>query len=113
MPQSGIREYSMAGWSYAFKALTFAVLMAAGCSPTVKDQVLPFTPNAINEAKALLGGYAAGQPVGSESEGFDNFVQRVAEVDQAKAAELRAFFDDAVAKGVANRAKAKELLDRW
>jgi hypothetical protein len=40
-------------------------------------------------------------------------VRRVAEVDQAKAAELRAFFDDAVAKGVANRAKAKELLDRW
>jgi len=113
MPQSRIRGYSMAGWSYAFKALSSAVLMAAACSPTVKDRVLPFTPNAINEAKALLGGYAAGQPVGSESEGFDDFVQRVADVDEAKAAELRAFFDDAVAKGVANRAKAKELLDRW
>lgn len=113
MRQSSIRRYGMAGSSYAFAALSCAVLMAAGCSPTVKDQVLPFTPNAINEAKALLGNYAAGQPVGSESEGFDNFVQRVADVDQAKAAELRAFFDDAVAKGVANRAKAKELLDRW
>lgn len=103
----------MAGSSYAFAALSCAVLLAAGCSPTVKDKVLPFTPDAINEVKALLGHYAARQPVGSESVGFDNFVRRVAEVDQAKAAELRAFFDDAMAKGVANRAKAKELLDRW
>lgn len=103
----------IANASWALAGFTWIALMASGCSPTVKDQVLPFTPDAVNEAKALLNNYAAGQPVGSESEGFDTFVQRVAEVDQAKAAELRAFFDDAMAKGVANRAKAKELLDRW
>ena len=113
MRQSSIRGYRMAGSSYAFAALSCAVLMASGCSPTVKDQVLPFTPDAINEAKALLGNYAAGQPVGSESEGFETLVQRVKDVDQDKAAELRKFLDDAIAKGAVNPAKAKEFLDRW
>jgi hypothetical protein len=113
MRQSSSGEYRIAGSLYALAALSWAALMASGCSPTVRDQVLPFTPDAVKEAKALLGNYAAGQPVGSESEGFDTLVQRVKDADQAKAAELREFLDDAIAKGVVNRAKAKELLERW
>lgn len=90
-----------------------AFFVVAGCSPAVKDQLLPFTPDPVAEAKAILSGYASGQPVDSESEAFDTLVQRVAKVDAAKGTELQKFFDDVMTKGVANRAKAKDLLERW
>ena len=93
--------------------LAVIALTAAACSPTVKDEVLPFVPDPIGEAKALLTNYAAGQPVGSESVGFDDLVERVKQVDQEKAAELKGYLGEVSAKGVANRAKAKELLEHW
>ena len=91
------------------------VVMAAigtGCSGVVKDRELPFTPDPVGEAKAILRGYASGQPVGSESVVFGRLVARVSAVDPAKGAELREFFDG-VAKRGANKAKAKSLLDSW
>lgn len=94
-------------------AILAAIVMTCGCSPTVKDQVLPFTPDPIREAQALLNNYASGQPVGSETSGFDDLVTRVSQVDEAKGDELRTFLDEVMTKGVASRAKAKELLDHW
>ena len=93
-------------------AIVVLAIVVTGCSGGVKDRELPFTPDPVGEAKAILSGYASGQPVGSESLVFDTLVARVSAVDPAKGAALRKFFDG-VAKRGADRAKAKALLDSW
>ncbi len=90
-----------------------AAFMLTGCSGGVRDRELPFTPDPVAEAKAILNGYAAGQAVGSESMMFDDLVARVSAVDQAKGAELRRFFDDLAVRRGPDRAKAKALAEAW
>lgn len=94
-------------------AVVVAAFMVTGCSGGVRDRELPFTPDPVAEAKAILNGYAGGQPVGSESMMFDDLVARVSAVDQAKAAELRKFFDDIATRRGPDRAKAKALVEAW
>jgi hypothetical protein len=93
--------------------IIMAACMVTGCSGGVRDRELPFTPDPVAEAKALLNLYASGQPVGSESMMFDDLVTRVSAVDQAKAAELRTFFDDLAARRGPDKAKAKALAEAW
>lgn len=94
-------------------SLVMAAVFVAGCTARVRDRELPFTPDPVAEAKAILNGYAAGQAVGSESMMFDDLVARVSAVDQAKGAELRLFFDDLAVRRGPDRAKAKALAEAW
>lgn len=94
-------------------AILAVAVLCGGCSGGVKDRELPFAPDPVAEAKSLLGGYASGQPAGSESEMFDDLVARVSAVDQAKGVELRDFFAEIKAKRVPDRAKARALVEAW
>jgi len=91
-----------------------ASVIMMGCAQK-GDRVLPFTPDPLGEAKTILRSYAAGpaagQPVSSESLGFDDLVERVRQADAGKADKLRVFFDDVRKKGVSNPVAAKKLLD--
>lgn len=93
-------------------ALFAGALVHMGCSAGVQDRVLPFKPDPVGEAKAIVNAYVSGQGLGSESSAFDDLVARVAAVDGAKGAQLRAFFDATLQRGP-DKARAKALLDAW
>jgi len=93
-------------------ALIVAALVQMGCSAGVQDRVLPFTPDPVGEAKALVSAYVSGQGLGSEASAFDDLVARVSAVDEAKGAQLRTFFDATLQRGP-DKARAKALLDAW
>ena len=89
-----------------------AVMAAGGCGKRATDRVMPFErkPDAIADAKSLLQAYAAGQPVGSETMGFDELVGKVAAADAAKGKKFKDFIGEVKKRGVADAAKAKKLL---
>lgn len=99
-------------WRFGIVALALAAVMASGCSKRATDRVMPFErkPDAIADAKSLLQAYAAGQPVGSESMGFDELVGKVAAADAAKGKKFKDFIGEVKKRGVADTAKAKKLL---
>lgn len=92
--------------------VALAALAVAGCSKRATDRVMPFErkPDPIADAKSLLQAYAAGQPVGSESMGFEELVGKVEAADAAKGKKFKDFIGEVKKRGAADAAKAKKLL---
>lgn len=94
-------------------AALLAPLAVVGCGgggqPPVKVQPL----SGVEQAKAVLRGYAKGDPVGSEVMTFPDIVEEVRKADPAKAEMLKQAFDELPKATPANRAaRAKALLGK-
>ena len=85
-------------------------LVAAGCSATTQNKVLQYTPDPVAEARAVVQGYANGQPIGSEMGTYDDLVGRVTAADADKGAKLKQYFAEIKKKGSADAGKAKKML---
>lgn len=92
--------------------LLLAVSLAGGCSPKRAVQVFPpaSSRDAIQQARDMLSLYADGQPVGSESIGFDTMVANVRAIDPENAAILERGFAQITARPATARAVAGRLL---
>ncbi|MEY3032494.1 MAG: hypothetical protein RLZZ622_969 [Planctomycetota bacterium] len=88
------------------------VICCVGCDMRTRDRVMDFKPDPIEPAKAILRAYAAGQPVGSESETFDSLVARVSEATPEKGKLLQEFFGKVQRTGKVVRGDAKKLLEK-
>jgi hypothetical protein len=101
--------------SFRFAALLGAALALApvGCGPVgkVEQQDIEVKPNSgLEQAKALLGNYAKGQPLGSEVTSFPNIVEEVRKADPTRADILEKGFAELQKPKVNVAAKAKDLL---
>ena len=85
-------------------------LVAAGCSATTQNKVLQYTPDPVAEARAVVQGYANGQPIGSEMGTYDDLVSRVTAADADKGAKLKQYLNEIKKTGRADAAKAKKML---
>ena len=91
--------------------MSASLVFCGGCGTGgAKDRLLPFKPDPLGEARGLISGYAAGQPVGSEVEGFADLVAGVAEAAPEKAVRLKEFLDAVSKSGRVKPADARELL---
>ena len=88
-------------------------LVAAGCSATTQNKVLQYTPDPVAEARAVVQGYANGQPIGSEMGTYDDLVSRVTAADADKGAKLKQYFAEIKKKGSADAGKAKKMLTEF
>ncbi|MBN9117889.1 MAG: hypothetical protein J0I06_01765 [Planctomycetes bacterium] len=100
----------------AFVAVAVLALcgVLVGCEnnkPKVESIEAP-PPNPVAEAKAILNNYANGMPVTSEAESFPDIVQRVRQVDSAKADILDKGFKEILANKQNPGPKARELLKK-
>lgn len=99
-------------------AVLSATLLAvsAGCGGGgVAEQTIQVsaTNDPLHEPRMLLQKYADGQQLGSEVTSFEYMVNKVKEVDPARAEVLRAGLEDLQqAAPAARKAKAKALLDQ-
>jgi hypothetical protein len=85
------RPATRAAWCMAVAVSCLAGL-PIGCAPV--DRTLEVAaPDALADARSVVGRYAAGDPLGSEMETYDDLVARVRQADPAKADALQAFFD--------------------
>jgi hypothetical protein len=86
----------------------------AGCSPKQAMEVFPpaSSRDAIQRARDILSLYAGGQPVGSESVGFEVMVEEVSKIDAADAALLERGFAELTARPAAARTIATKLLEQ-
>lgn len=113
----------MAGMSTSFSrrgslaraslAVVATLAFVAGCSPKRAVQVFPpaGSRDAIQRARDILSLYAAGQPVGSESMGFDVMVADVRAIDPESAAVLERGLAEIMARREAARTIAIRLLE--
>lgn len=98
-------------WTGVVLLCAVGVLTAVGCGGGgARDRQLPYTPDPVAEARAIVTAYANGQAVGSETVGFEDLLGRVESADAAKAAKLRPFLQEVMKQGSADAAKAKKLL---
>ena len=65
----------------------------------------------ISIAAELLDSYAAGFPVGSEAEGYEEIINSVLSVDSQKGEELKNFLDSVERTRRVDRKEAKRLLE--
>ena len=101
-------------WAGLVTALAVAVGLVAGCSPKRAVQVFPpaSSRDAIQRARDILSLYAGGQPLGSESIGFDVMIEDVRKIDDANAAILEQGFAEIMARPAVARDVAVRLLER-
>lgn len=107
--RSHVRKITSPVHAAAAALVLLAALAGCGRGRGTRHEI-NMTPNPVGEARALLESYAGGQSLGSEREIFNDLVARVTAVDAAKGAALKAFFDDATAKGKVDAAAAKATL---
>lgn len=101
-------------------AVSFMVLVLVmgvglvGCSPKRPVEVFPpaSSRDAIQRARDILSLYAGGQPVGSESIGFDLMVEDVRKVDATVAETLEKGLAEITARPAAARVTATRLLEQ-
>jgi len=72
--------------------LACMISLPAGCTPA-PDRKIQVAADPLADARGVVARYAAGDPLGSEMETYDDLLARVGEVDQTKAEKLRTFFD--------------------
>jgi hypothetical protein len=85
---------------------------AIGCSG-VEEKVYDLQENsALKQARGALERYAAGQPLGSESEGFEQLVARVREKHPKEADVLQQAFTDIKAQPASRASIAKKALEK-
>ncbi len=99
-----------------FAALALAILLPlAGCGGQSSQQqrtIEVVEQSGIDQAKDLLQGYADGNPVGSEADGYASVVSAVREEDAAKADILEAGLAEIAASPSGAASKAKDLLGK-
>lgn len=85
------RPAARAAWCMAVAVFCFGGL-TVGCAPA--DRTLDVAaPDPLADARSMISRYAAGDPLGSEMETYDDLVGRVRQADPAKADALQAFFE--------------------
>jgi len=91
--------------------IVFAAIQGCG-SASVQDKVLrENSTDPISIAAELLDSYAAGFPVGSEAEGYEEIINSVLSVDSQKGEELKNFLDSVERTRRVDRKEAKRLLE--
>jgi hypothetical protein len=90
------------------------LVLLAGCSPKRAVEVYPpaSSRDAIQRARDILSLYAGGQPVGSESVGFEVMVEDVRKIDAKNAALLERGFAELTARPAAARTIAAKFLEQ-
>ncbi|MEO2041851.1 MAG: hypothetical protein ABGW79_08330 [Pirellulales bacterium] len=93
--------------------LGISLIAIQGCgSASVQDKVLrENSTDPISIAADLLESYAAGFPVGSEAEGYEEIIKSVTSVDSQKGEELKKFLDSIDRTRRADRKEAERLLE--
>lgn len=96
-------------------AVGLVVLAVAGCGGTTKPvktytMAQPLRP--LDELRALLEGYAGGQPVGSEATGFAGLVGRIREVDPQRAGMVEEGLAEIVHSPATAAARARRMLEK-
>jgi hypothetical protein len=101
---------SQCGWISLFLIVVFV----AGCGPKQPVEVYPpaSSRDAVQRARDILSLYAGGQPVGSESIGFDLMVEDVRKVDATVAETLEKGLAEITARPAAARVTATRLLEQ-
>jgi hypothetical protein len=110
---SGVcQRLAVGGWRAGAGLCVVAVL--AGCSPKRSVEVFPpaSSRDAIQRARDILTLYAEGQPVGSESVGFDVMVEDVRAISAEDAALLERGFAELTSRRAAAKAIAAKLLEQ-
>lgn len=96
-------------------SLFTALGVAIGCSDPgkpVRQYTLQDGPGPLDEVRALLERYAAGQPVGSESVNFEPLVARVRETDPERAAVIEEGMAAIAKSPTQAAARARGLLEK-
>jgi hypothetical protein len=94
-------------------ACLLLAVVALGCQGGVEEQVYELQENAaLKEARGILERYAAGQPLGSESAGFEPLVARVREKHPQEADVLQQAFSEIKAQPASRASIAKKALEK-